>query len=249
MTNIVQIFISDDEAQPLPPYFQMAVNSVKSGIPHSKHHIYSHQELREWIEKEYGSTVRLAFDKLIPYAFKADLARYLLLYKLGGWYFDISVRVINGSAAADYVDFITFAEQPLYSKTSYACNNAIIYAKANSPILEETINEVLKNIATENYGRSVLYPTGPACLGKFVAKYFEALYVYAGTFTDLTPAYPNKNRGFLLDDGTLFALHKNGNVGGDLTAFGAKGTNNYGLLYAERSIYNPNIQLNMPLTL
>lgn len=249
MTNIVQIFISDDEAQPLPPYFQMAVNSVKSGIPHSKHHIYSHQELREWIEKEYGAAIRLAFDKLIPYAFKADLARYLLLYKLGGWYFDISVRVINGSAAADYVDFITFAEQPLYSKTSYACNNAIIYAKANSPILEDTINEVLKNIATENYGRNVLYPTGPACLGKFVAKYFDALYVYAGSFTDLTPAYPNKNRGFLLDDGTLFALHKNGNVGGDLTAFGAKGTNNYGLLYAERAIYDPNIQLNEPLTL
>ncbi len=243
--NIFQIFISDEGEKDVvfSPYLEMAINSVKSSIPHTSHHIYSHQELREWIQHEYGNEILQAFDKLIPYAFKADLARYLLLYKFGGWYFDISIRVLNGVNVGNDIDFITFFDMPLYSKVSYACNNDIIYSKVKSIILEDTINEVLKNIANENYGKSVLAPTGPICLGKFVAKHTEKLNIHTGLFTELTPSYPNKNRGFVLDNGILFALHKPGNIGGDLTQLGAKGTNNYGELYRVRNIYNKNIHL------
>ncbi|OOR88499.1 hypothetical protein B0181_08045 [Moraxella caviae] len=241
--NISQIFIADNDGRELSPYLKKAVDSVKSQMPHTVHKIYFHQELREWIEQTYGGDIRKAFDKLVPYAFKADLARYLLLYHFGGWYFDISVHVLNGIKVIDELDFLTFLDFPFYSKVSYACNNAIIYSKKGSIILEDTINDVLRNIATENYGQHVLAPTGPICLGKNVAKHADALNVHTGVFTELTPTYPNKNRGFVLDNGLLFALHKQGNVGGDLTALGAKGTNNYGELYEARAIYDTSIQV------
>ncbi|VEE08253.1 glycosyltransferase [Neisseria animalis] len=240
--NISQIFISDNDSKELSPYLEMAVESVKKHTPHSRHTVYFHEELREWIEESYGGGILDAFNKLVPYAFKADLARYLLLYRLGGWYFDISVRALNGVNVGEQIDFITFFDMPFYSKVSYACNNAVMYAKAGSPILEDTIHDVLANIAAENYGKNSLAPTGPLCLGKNVAKHSDRLNVHTGVFMELTPGYPNKNRGFVLDNGTLLALHKPGNVGGDLVKLGVKGTNNYAELYAARAIYDPNIR-------
>ncbi|OOR99178.1 hypothetical protein B0187_05320 [Haemophilus paracuniculus] len=241
--HISQIFITDHHYEELPAYLKMATHSVKSQMPHDHYHCYSKEELRTWILQEYGNSMLKAFDKLIPYAYKADLARYLLLYRLGGWYFDITVRVLNGVGVDDEVDFITFVDLPQYSQVSFACNNAIIYSKANSPILESTIYEVYHNIKNEKYGKNCLAPTGPLCLGKNIAKHFEQLSVVTGSFVALTPEFNNKNRGFVLNDGSILALHKKGNQGGDLTKLGIEGTNNYGELYNQRKIYDPEIIL------
>ncbi len=34
-----------------------------------------------------------AFDRMKPYAYRADLGRYALLLQQGGWYFDIGTRL------------------------------------------------------------------------------------------------------------------------------------------------------------
>lgn len=184
-----------------------------------------------------------AFDKLIPYAYKADLARYLLLYKLGGWYFDISVRLINGGEISDDVDFIVFMDLPQYSRASFSCCNGVMYAKRNSPILASTIEEVYYNIKEENYGRSWLYPTGPICLGKNVVKHFDDLNIVTGTFMALTPEFSYQNRAFVFSSGIIFGFHKLGNLGGDLAYLGVNGTNNYVKLYEQRNIYDRSIIL------
>jgi mannosyltransferase OCH1-like enzyme len=81
---IHQIFISSQNDRQLPPYFQNAVNSIRVQMPDHDHHLYFFEDLRDWIKNNYDEPIILAFDKLEPYAYKADLARYLLLYKLGG---------------------------------------------------------------------------------------------------------------------------------------------------------------------
>lgn len=239
--NISQIFITDHPYESLPPYLQMAVHSVKSHIPHDHYHCYHKEELRKWILQEYGHSMQKAFDKLIPYAYKADLARYLLLYRYGGWYIDISVRILNGLAVGEDIDFITFIDLPQYSGVSFSCINGVFYSKANSIILKATIDDVYHHIKNEYYGRNCLYPTGPICLGKNVAKYFDELNVVIGTFIALTPEFNDKNRAFVLSNGTILGLHKRGNLGGDLSQLGVEGTNNYGELYAQRQIYDPHI--------
>jgi len=188
--------------------------------------------------------MRLAFDKLIPYAYKADLARYLLLYKYGGWYFDISIRVVNGGIGVpDEIDLVTFTDLSQNTFTSYGCNNGIIYTKAKNIILQCAIESTYSNIREEYFGRNSLYPTGPVCFGKAVAKFADTQNVITGTFLELTPGFDNRNKAWVLNDGTLFALHKPGNLGGDLKNLGVEGSNNYGLLYASKSIYNTSINL------
>lgn len=241
--HISQILITDDDSEPLSPFLQMAVQTVKTLMPHTEHKVYRKEELRQWIEDQYGITMLKTFDKLVPYAFKADLARYLLLYKLGGWYFDISIRIINGLNVNNDIDMITFADLPQNSGVSYACNNAIIYSKACNKILQYAIESIFSNVQNERYGQNLLSPTGPVCFGKSVAMFSENLNILTGTFADLTPGYSNRNRGFILMDGLLLGLHKPGNVGGDINYLGIKGGNNYLHLYQARKIYDQSINI------
>ena len=220
--HISQILITDDDSEPLSPFLQMAVQTVKTLMPHNVHKVYRKEELREFIRDQYGITMLKTFDKLIPYAFKADLARYLLLYKFGGWYFDISIRIINGLNVNNDIDMIIFGDLPQHSGTSYACSNAIIYSKAGNKILECTIESIFSNVKNEKYGQNLLSPTGPVCFGKSVAIFSENQNILTGTFADLTPGYSNRNRGFILMDGLLLGLHKPLNIGGEINYLGIK---------------------------
>ncbi|WP_038303985.1 MULTISPECIES: glycosyltransferase [Kingella] len=249
--NINQIYISDDydgNVNHLPPRLQKTVQSVYQNMNPSQHRVYSKEMLRDFINQEYGTEMLKVFDKLKPYAYKADLGRYLLLYRLGGWYFDISVTMLDQfPAQVDNWDFITFSEPLHMSTTSFACNNAIIYSTPNNIILEQTIYDVCANVAKEYYGYNHLFPTGPICLGRNVARFLEYTRVHLGLFTPLTPHLPYKNIAFLLNNGQIFAWYKRGGYGGDLSALGATGTNNYVHMYEQRDIYDKSITLSPEL--
>jgi hypothetical protein len=60
-------------------------------------------------------------------------------------------------------------------------------------------------------------------------------FVY-GDYLELTPTHEQKNRAFVLPDGTIMAWSKPSG-GGDLTGVGAKGVNNYNELWAARNVY------------
>ena len=49
----------------------------------------------DFIKNNYPVDVLEAFNKLIPGAYKADLWRYCVLYKLGGIYLDIKYSCVN----------------------------------------------------------------------------------------------------------------------------------------------------------
>lgn len=238
-----QIYITDDGGRELPPFLRMATATVAPSIPRAEHRIHTRSDLRDWIASEYGLAMQRAFDKLRPYAYQADLARYLLLYRLGGWYFDISIRLMMAFDVPPEVDLVVFAENPAHSGLSYGCNNAIIYARAGSPVLAQTIETCYSNIQREHYGKNPLYPTGPACLGRAVAQHDEDLQIILGVFTDLTPAFERKTKGFVLPDGQLFALYKPNNGAGRLSDVGVVGSNDYPGFFARRQIYDRSIEL------
>ena len=167
---IHQIYIANAKNYLLPKYFEMTTKTIADKMPGYQHKIYFNEELRNFINETYGNEMLMAYDRLIPFAYKADLARYLLLYHFGGWYFDISIRMINGVFVNDDIDFVTFIDFPQYTGVSYGCNNAIIYAKPKSIILEDLINKVYENIRVGFYGRNTLcirklcITPGPVCL-------------------------------------------------------------------------------------
>jgi hypothetical protein len=112
----------------------------------------------------------------------------------------------------------------------------VLYSKPDNKALQTAIEMIVANCIEQYYGITPLCPTGPTLLGKALAfNGSQANFVY-GDYLELTPTYGQKNRGFVLPDGTIMAWSKPAG-GGDLTGLGAKGVNNYNELWAARKVY------------
>jgi mannosyltransferase OCH1-like enzyme len=233
--EISQIFLSDTD-QELSPFLRHAVSTVKSTFPNDNHTVYNKNSLRQFIADNYDADVLGAYDALRPYSYKADLGRFCLLNKLGGWYFDIPVRVMNPVEVGDRIEWLAFRDIQRFSYTSWACATTVLYSKPNNSALTTAIEMIVNNCQEKYYGITPLCPTGPTLLGAaLAANGGNANFVY-GDYLELTPTYEQKNRAFVLPDGTIMAWSKPSG-GGDLTGVGAKGVNNYNELWAERKVY------------
>jgi len=233
--EISQIFLSDTD-QELSPFLRHAVSTVKSAFPNDNHTVYSKNSLRQFIADNYDADVLGAYDALRPYSYKADLGRFCLLNKLGGWYFDIPVRVMNPVEVGDRIEWLAFRDIQRFSYTSWACATTVLYSKPNNSALTTAIEMIVNNCQEKYYGITPLCPTGPTLLGAaLAANGGNANFVY-GDYLELTPTYEQKNRAFVLPDGTIMAWSKPSG-GGDLTGVGAKGVNNYNELWANRQVY------------
>jgi len=233
--EISQIFLSDTD-QELSPFLRHAVSTVKSAFPNDNHTIYDKNSLRQFICDNYDADVVGAYDALRPYSYKADLGRFCLLNKLGGWYLDIAVRVMNPVEVGDRIEWLAFRDFQRFSYTSWACATTVLYSKPGNIALTTAIEMIVNNCQEKYYGITPLCPTGPTLLGAaLAANGGNANFVY-GDYLELTPTHEQKNRAFVLPDGTIMAWSKPSG-GGDLTGVGAKGVNNYNELWASRQVY------------
>jgi len=233
--QVSQIFLSDYPSE-LPPYLNNCVEAVRQFHPEYPYVLYNSQTLRKFIVDNFDAEVVLAYDKLNPYAYKADLGRYCLLYKLGGWYFDISVNLIHKVDVPDEVISISYRDNQIYAGTSWACNNGIIFSRPNNPVFRDAIEIVIENCKNEYYGITPLCPTGPNVLGQAFARQKASPNMIFGDLTMLTPSRQIKNVAYVLPDGLIHGFFKPSD-GGNLSALGARGTNNYNEMYASRSVY------------
>jgi mannosyltransferase OCH1-like enzyme len=235
--QVSQIFLTDDGGRDLPPPLETAVGTVRLKFPHASHVIYNNDTLRQFIDEHYDPDVLRAYDCLRPYAYKADLGRFCLLNKLGGWYVDIAVQVVNPANVKKHIKFLAFREMQRYSFTSWACATAVLYSKPDNAALVTAINLIVKNCREKYYGISPLCPTGPTLLGQALAINGSSAEFIYGDCLELTPAYQQKNKAFVLPDGTIMAWSKSTASGGDLTGMGAKGVNNYNELWHAGKVY------------
>jgi hypothetical protein len=233
--QVSQIFLSDDGAE-LSPFLGHAVGTVQESFPGANYQLYTKETLRDFIADNYSKEVVAAYDSLKPYAYKADLGRYCLLNKLGGWYVDIGVRLVNPVDVGPRIEFLAFRDIQRFSWTSWACSIGILYSQPNNPALEFAIEAIVSNCQEQYYGITPLCPTGPTLLGAaLAANGGQDDFVY-GDYLELTPTHQNKNRAFVLPDGTIMGWGKPSD-GGDLSGLGAKGTNNYNQLWVDRKVY------------
>ena len=150
--EISQIFLSDDKDAQLSPFLEMATGSVKAAFPEANHTIYTNETLRQFIVDNYDSAVVRAYDSLIPYSYKADLGRFCLLNTLGGWYFDIAVRVVNPVDLGERIEFLAFRDIQRFSYTTWACATTVLYSKPDNIALETAIDMIINNCEEQYYG-------------------------------------------------------------------------------------------------
>lgn len=234
--EISQIYLSDSEDQSLSPFLQHATATVRNAFYNDNHTIYNKESLRRFIADNYNADVLWAYDSLRPYSYKADLGRFCLLNKLGGWYLDIAVRMVNPVEVGERIEWLAFRDIQRFSYTSWACATTILYSKPDNVALANAIDMIVENCQEEYYGITPLCPTGPTLLGRALASIGGNVNFVYGDYLELTPTHEQKNRAFVLPDGTIMAWSKPSG-GGDLTGVGAKGVNNYNELWAKREVY------------
>ena len=151
----------------LPEHMNRRVELLKKQHPRFNHYLFDDNDCREFIKNNFDSSVLNAYDTLIPGAYKADLWRYCVLYKMGGIYLDIKLSCINGFHLIELTESEHFVkDRPLNS-----IFNSLMVCQKGNPFLMIAINNIVENVNKNFYGSSPLSPTGPEMLGKLIIKH------------------------------------------------------------------------------
>ena len=235
---VFQIFLSSQRSTTLPPALFTLSSTIRQWAG-DYYRLYDADALRQFLSENYGKEIIHAYDALQPYAYKADLGRYALLLHYGGWYFDIGTRLHNPVGLQSEIELGVFREQLLAGNCSWACQNAVLYAKPGHRVFQRALERIIWNARHHYYGANTLCPTGPILFGKaLAASELDINKIITGESIRLTPIHANKNMAFVLPDGTIMAFHKPAQSG-DLTTLGAQGTNNDVDLWQQRKVYLP----------
>lgn len=235
--NISQIFLTSEKHSRIPRTLLDRTDTFTKGFPGTTHVIYQQNTLRLFIEENFSKEILDAYDTLVPMAYKADLGRYCLLYKLGGWYFDVACRLNMPLRPSPEVELLAFRDIQRYSRTACSCAIGCLYARPGAEALQIAIEMIVDNVKNQYYGLTPLCPTGPTLFGRALAQHGADSRYLLGDYLELTRGYQNVNRAFVLPNGTILAWGKEC-AGGDLKALGAIKTDNYNVHWANRAVYN-----------
>jgi mannosyltransferase OCH1-like enzyme len=150
----------------IPVRMMQNILSIKKNNPGFQYFFFDDQNCDKFIEKNYGPDVIQAYRKLIPGAYKADMWRYCVLYKMGGIYLDIKYGSVN------HFKFINLTEKEhwVLDKDGDKIYNALIVSKPGNPILWKAIQKIVENVKNRYYGNGCLDPTGPGLLTHFFTR-------------------------------------------------------------------------------
>jgi mannosyltransferase OCH1-like enzyme len=215
----------------------------KNSNPEYEYFFYDENDRILFIKNNYPEHYISAYNNIIPGAYKADLFRYLLLYKYGGVYIDCKSSLMV--PLRDFInpdkEFIIFRDRN--QEESPGClQNGFFASVPNHPLLKLVIDMCIFNITNKLYNYNSLDITGPLTLGRAFFKLINkdlseveiGEYEYNidihGSFimifvnTDIFETFVNKN-----DVPILKRIYS--------TYYKNKNSNYYGNLWNERKVY------------
>jgi hypothetical protein len=146
----------------LHPAIQANITSLKSRNPEWMYTLYDDQDVEDFIRKHYPPEVMRLYKKIHPSygAARADLFRYLVVYKLGGVYLDIKSTADRPlEEVSDGMDYVLshWRKKPKRMfrpederKVPYGeYQNWHVIASQEHPFLKAVLDQVFDNI--ENY--------------------------------------------------------------------------------------------------
>ncbi len=148
------------------------------------HYLFHDAACSEFIAREYPPDVLMAYDSLIPTAFKADLWRYCVLYKYGGVYLDAKLCWQEGGASGGTITLRSIVNRffgsgrgsggggglraggdvfvlerdgvGLWPLGRFGVHNAFMIVKPKNPILLECIYRIVSAAKNQLYARGGL---------------------------------------------------------------------------------------------
>ena len=132
--KVFQILILEDPIDPsrFSQSLQQNIASLKAIYPAAEYTLYDDARIREFLSEEFAPEVLDAYDLLAPFAYKADLARYCLLYTFGGLYSDLSYLHITAIEPEEDINLIAFSDIPRIHPP-WSTSNALVFARPGLP--------------------------------------------------------------------------------------------------------------------
>ena len=142
----------------------------------------------------------------------------------------------------DFLGFVDMGNSLIPYTLPYPIVSSLFYATKGCKVLKKAIELVIDNCNKEYYGMTPTSPTGPGVLGRALAFYGLDRNQVIGHFLPLTPNHLNKNRSYILPDGSILALHKDAWLHNakpaQISEFGITDSDNYLEMYNKKDIYN-----------
>ncbi len=156
----------------LPTKMKECHNNLKNNNPEFTFHLFDDSDCRLFIKNNFSPNVLNAFDQLNPGAYKADLWRCCILYKLGGIYLDIKFKTTNNFKLiylSDKEYFCNDIPKSNYDKNTfnYGIYNGFMICLPGNVILKKIINQIVTHVQKRYYGPTPLSPTGPMLLKRY----------------------------------------------------------------------------------
>jgi mannosyltransferase OCH1-like enzyme len=224
--SIIPLYIFQTWDKPIPPKMKECMNNIQLENPEFEYHCFDQTECYDFIKNNFAQDVLIAYDNLIPGAYKADLWRYCVLYIHGGIYLDAKMKPVNGFKFSSLTDKEYFVRDLDFSGKGIW--NGFMVCKAENPKLLNAINEVVINVKNRFYGSGVLEPTGPMLLKKQFTDFelntldYEVVYVNGEMVIKNT-----KNNNIIIE--------KDKNITKEQTNTSSK--KHYSILWKEKEIY------------
>jgi len=216
---------------------QANIDSFRQTYPDAQYRLYDNADLRSFIEDRFGGRILGVYDRLIPYAFKADLARYCLLYELGDVYSDLSHRHYHPIWTADtkVSVFRDLTEHP-----PWAVSNGLIASVAKRPEFKQVIEAIARHADAEYYGQASLEVTGPYLLGAILAQSADWRSIHFGHSKRVRGYLPFGKQGIrvrkYMADGTL-VVDKVKRAASCIDEFSTGQGNSYNQLWLARQVW------------
>lgn len=229
---LVSILISDDAKARLPPVIEQNIASFKNQFASMPHRLFDRDTIRDCLRGDFGAEVLDAFDRLVPYAYKADLARYCLLHRFGGVYADLAFRFRQPLPTLP--GRLTVFRDFLYGAPSDTINGLFV-SPAGHKALRKAIELVCANVRQRHYGPNPLCPTGPSLFGKAVAMTCDPdeLIVGESAWVRSGILWSQRRHGLFLDRALVATKRRHP----DAAPPGFAGGNDYYELWKARRVY------------
>lgn len=250
--NFFQIILSTDQEQDehLPELLEEASRTSRACLSGFSYKRWKNKSLRDFIGTTFSGDVLEAYDNLRPLSYKADLGRLCLLHAFGGWYADITLKIVSPLLSELPVRGLGFFRDygpgiPSPMPNTFDVMNALLCAEAGHPALKRCIDQIVYNVKNKYYGFTSVSPTGPRLLGRVLAGFDLGAARQIGHFMPLTQGFKQRNLAYVSNSGVIYAWHKSSwhperPGGGNLASVGLSGTNNYNELWRNKEVYGKN---------